>query len=86
MSRGIDVVFPDRNPNADPGWRLHLTRDPGEVTRFAEERVLPEKVDDPKAHAIFDRKGISLNRSEVLWLRDQLTLVLMAIDEEGGAQ
>lgn len=79
MTRGIDVVLPD---TSDPGWRLHLHRPPGEIIRVAEEQVLPEKVGDPKANAILASNGFNLTEEQAWWLRDQLTRVLMAIDEE----
>jgi len=82
----IDVVYPDTDPKADPGYRLHVYREPFENTILAEEQVLPEKVRDPKANRVIASKRLTLKRDEVRWVRDQLTAVLEMIDREHAAE
>jgi hypothetical protein len=85
--RAFDVVLPDPDPKADPGWRLHIFREPGELTQINLERVLPEKVADPKAHRVMERRGLGwLTAVEVRWLRDQLTRLVMTIEEEANGE
>lgn len=80
---GIDVVWPDKDPKADPGWRLHFFRLPYENATFAEEQVLPEKVADPRAHRVISTKQITLKQEEIRWLRDQLDETLRRLNLEG---
>lgn len=78
----FDVVLPDNDPKADPGYRLHVFREEHGLTWLAEEQVLPEKVHDPKANRVITTKQFSLKATEVRWLRDRLTELLAVIDAE----
>lgn len=80
----VDVVLPENDPRADPGWRLHLMRAPYENAQFSEEQVLPEKVNDPWANRIKHRKEITLKITEVVWLRDALDDVISRWNREQG--
>lgn len=70
------AVFPDNDPK-DPGWRLHLRREPDEMAMLIEERVLPEKVDDPNARRVLDKTWQTwLKRRDAVWMHEQLGKLL----------
>lgn len=73
---------PDPDPKQDPGWRLRLEKQKGDVAFFFEEQVLPERVDNPEANRIIDQHShMMLTRPEAEWLRDALTEMLAMGDE-----
>lgn len=75
-------IQPDPDPKADPGWRLKLDKPRGEMAFLVEERVLPERVDNPNAHRILcDRAKMFLTRANAEWLRDSLIEMLELGDE-----
>ena len=78
----FDRILPDSDPKAEPGYRLHLFREPYENTVLAEEQVLPEKVRDPKANRVITTRQIWLKRDDARWLHDQLGELLEAIEQE----
>lgn len=85
----MDVVMPDTDEKlrAD-GWRLHIYREyAGGNVYIASERVLPEKVGDPRAHRVFDSRRILLHPDEVAWMHERLgelvaKLVAMGVREQ----
>lgn len=78
----LDRVFPDTDPKADPGWRIHVYREPYGHLYLAEERVLPEKVADPQAHRVIESRRIILSDKDVRWLRDQFNEIVATMDAE----
>jgi len=74
----MDVVLPDTDDKlrAD-GWRLHVfCEHEGGNVFIASERVLPEKVSDPRANNVFDSRRILMHPDEIAWLRDRLAELL----------
>lgn len=76
----FDVVFPFLDQTKDPGMRLHLYHADGQLTVFAEEQVLPEKVTDPNANRVIETKCIPMTQREVRWLHEQLTELVKRLD------
>jgi len=71
----VDVIRPDETGD---GWRLHLFRGQGESSIIlVDEKVLPEKVNDPHAHRVLASMGrVMLSDAEARWLRDHLIKML----------
>lgn len=78
----MDVVLPDSDSMLRAeGWRLHVFREHADGNVFlASERVLPEKVADPRAHRIIDSRRILLHPDEVAWLHARLGELLAAAE------
>ena len=75
-------IRPDPDPKTDPGWRLRLDKQKGDVAFLVEEQVLPERVDNPNANRIIAQNSHSmLTRAEATWLRDALIEMLELGDE-----
>lgn len=70
----MDVVLPDTDEKLRAeGWRLHVYREYADDNVYiASERVLPEKVADPRAHRVIDSRRILLHPDEVAWLHARL--------------
>ena len=66
----------------DKGWRLRLDKAKSDIAFLHEEKVLPERVDNPNAMRVIANDGtLQLNRKEAEWLRDALN-ELLATDED----
>lgn len=75
-------IRPDPDPKSDPGWRLRLDKQKGDLAFLVEEQVLPEKVDQPTAYRVIATKGrMLLTKDEATWLHQSLGEML-AKDEE----
>lgn len=73
---------PDDDPKADPGWRLRLDKQEGELAFLVEEQVLPEHVDNPNSFRVLATHGrMLLKKSEAQWLHQALGEML-AKDED----
>lgn len=69
----FDVVLPDPDEKIRAqGWRLHVYREAQGNTLIAHERVLPEKVADPKAYRVIESRRLMLHQDEIEWLFEQL--------------
>lgn len=81
----MDVVLPDTDEKLRrDGWRLHVYREYADGNVYiASERVLPEKVADPRAHRVLDSRRILMHPDEVAWLHERLG-ELLAMDKSGG--
>lgn len=78
-----EVCSPDPIARAE-GWRLHLARF-SSGTVIAEEKVLPEKVDDPDCNRVEKSTRIWLTAAEVRWLHEVLGKVIAEVDAEDAA-
>ena len=59
------------------GVRLRLDKLKGEIVQLLEEKVLPERVDNPNANRIVEKyANLMLTKDDAIWLRDALTELL----------
>jgi hypothetical protein len=60
----------------DPGIRLRLEQEVGELIDLAEEETLPERVGDPNALPIRHLRRLLLTEADAQWLRGALGALL----------
>jgi hypothetical protein len=87
VSDAFDAVLPDPDKMLrDKGHRLHVSFDGlCSYVEVYEERVWPERIDNPDANALEVTDRIILHRDGIQWLRDQLDAVLAKIAAGEGA-
>jgi hypothetical protein len=74
-------ILPQYDPKA-PNWRFRLERADGDMAQLSEERVLPEKLQDPNAQFTEPGDVFWLKRDEAVWLRNMLDAMLKDWPEE----
>lgn len=81
---GFIAVRPVSDQSHKPGWRFSLRRESGDgLVDLAEERVLPEKVDEPRASAVLEVSDkLILTRDDVRWLNLETARLLAQWEEE----
>ena len=71
--KGREKTFCRIRPDlGQPGVRLRVEREPGELTEIAEEKTLPERVMRPDANNVTREEVLWLTEEDLCWLHDTL--------------